>query len=184
MSNNKKAETDVHNLKNSAMDDAYFMRQALVQAEEALARNEFPVGCVIVHEDRIVATGARAGSTGPSPNEVDHAEMVALRQLSDHHKPFAPGELRCYCTMEPCLMCFGAILLNGIYEIVYAYEDVMGGGTSCPTTALAPLYSEPDVKITAHVERLASLELFQAYFKNPGNHYWQGSLLADYTLAQ
>jgi tRNA(adenine34) deaminase len=168
----------------SEKDNAYFMRQALVQAEEALARNEFPVGCVIVHKNRIVATGARAGSTGPSPNEVDHAEMVALRQLSDYQEPYAPGDLRCFCTMEPCLMCFGAILLNGIYEIVYAYEDVMGGGTSCPTSALTPLYSAPDIKIVAHVERQASLALFQAYFNNPDNHYWQGSLLAEYTLAQ
>ena len=171
-------------LKNSEKSDAYFMRQALVQAEEALARNEFPVGCVIVHRDRIVATGARSGSTGPSPNEIDHAEMVALRRLALYREPYAPGELRCYCTMEPCLMCFGAILLNGIYDIVYAYEDVMGGGTACPTAKLPALYSKPEIQIVAHIERQASLALFQAYFKNPDNHYWRDSLLAQYTLAQ
>ncbi len=73
------------------MDNAYFMGQALAQAEQALAHNEFPVGCVIVARDRIIATGARTGSSGPAPNEIDHAEMVALRQLSLHSEAFAPA---------------------------------------------------------------------------------------------
>lgn len=160
------------------------MRKALLQAEDALAHNEFPVGCVIVHQNHIVATGARHGSSGPIPNEIDHAEIVALRQLSHNQQRYAPGELRCFCTMEPCLMCFGAILLNGIYDIVYAYEDVMGGGTSCQTAALTPLYRDPQISIVPHVERRASLKLFQAYFQNPDNRYWQDSLLARYTLEQ
>ncbi len=81
-------------------------------------------------------------------------------------------------------MCFGAILLNRICEIVYAYEDVMGGGTACPTESLPPLYHDHKIRITRAVERQASLRLFQTYFANPDNRYWQGSLLARYTLAQ
>jgi len=166
------------------MENAYFMGQALVQAENALAHNEFPVGCVIVQHDRVIATGSRTGSSGPLPNEIDHAEMVALRQLSLHSETVAPETLRIFCTLEPCLMCFGAILLNGIYEVVYAYEDIMGGGTACPTDTLPPLYRDRTIRIVPHVEREASLNLFQAYFANPDNRYWHGSLLARYTLAQ
>ncbi len=166
------------------MDDTYFMGQALAQAEKALARNEFPVGCVIVHQDRIIASGARTGSSGPAPNEIDHAEMVALRQLSLQSEAYAPGALRLFCTLEPCLMCFGALLLNGIREIVYAYEDVMGGGTACQTNKLPPLYRDHEIRIVSAVERQASLKLFQAYFANPDNHYWHDSLLARYTFAQ
>jgi tRNA(adenine34) deaminase len=167
------------------MDDTDFMGQALEQARQALAHNEFPVGCVIVHRNRIVATGARTGSAGTRPNEIDHAEMLALRQLGSPSEPFdTTTDLRLFCTMEPCLMCFGAILLHGIREIVYAYEDVMGGGTTCRREALPLLYRRHQIKIVPHVERQASLKLFQAYFSNPANHYWRDSLLARYTLAQ
>ena len=166
------------------MDNTYFMGQALALAENALAHNEFPVGCVIVHNDRILATGARTGSSGPRPNEIDHAEMVALRRLSVLPQAQTPEKLRLFCTLEPCLMCFGAILLSGIGEIVYAYEDVMGGGTACQTDTLTPLYRDHKIGIIAHVQRQASLKLFQAFFASTDNHYWQDSLLARYTLAQ
>ncbi|MBU1181693.1 MAG: nucleoside deaminase, partial [Proteobacteria bacterium] len=87
-------------------------------------------------------------------------------------------------TMEPCLMCFGAILLSGIGKIVYAYEDVMGGGTGCGIDSLSPLYKNSPVKIIPGILRKESLEIFKAYFSNPSNSYCKGSLLADYTLSQ
>ncbi len=86
--------------------------------------------------------------------------------------------------MEPCLMCFGAILLSGIGEIVYAYEDVMGGGTKSDLKSLPPLYRDRKISVISGVLRSKSLEIFKAYFSNPSNFYWRGSLLADYTLAQ
>ena len=93
-------------------------------------------------------------------------------------------ELTLYCTMEPCLMCFGATLLSGIKRIVYAYEDVMGGGTRCDLSGLPILYKDTNVTIVPHVLRRQSLELFKAFFLKPENNYWKNSLLAEYTLAQ
>ncbi len=63
------------------MDNHYFMEKALEQAKKALSAGEFPVGCVIAHQDRILVNGARNGTTGDSVNETDHAEMVALRRI-------------------------------------------------------------------------------------------------------
>ena len=165
------------------MDNTYFMGRALALAENALAHNEFPVGCVIVHNDRILATGARTGSSGPRPNEIDHAEMVALRRLSVLPQAQTPENLRLFCTLEPCLMCFGAILLSGIGEIVYAYEDVMGGGTGCALEEMSALYKNSKISIISNVLRKESLALFTAFFSDPQNTYWQNSLLAEYTLS-
>ena len=81
-------------------------------------------------------------------------------------------------------MCFGAILISGIGRIVFAYEDVMGGGTRCDLSSLAPLYRERDIDIMADVLRGESLTLFKRFFSDPRNTYWKGSLLARYTLAQ
>jgi tRNA(adenine34) deaminase len=62
------------------MDYDHFMGEALQEAQKALSRGEFPVGCVMVHGDRIVARGSRKGTRDNGRNELDHAEMVALFQ--------------------------------------------------------------------------------------------------------
>ena len=166
------------------MNYELFMKKALEQAEDALARGEFPVGCVLVHREEVLVTGARTGTTGDGKNELDHAEMAALRRLIDFDKPVNHGDVTVFCTMEPCLMCYAALILAGVGKIVYAYEDVMGGGISCELSRLKPLYSNSPITVVADVLRTERLKLFQAYFSNPVNTYWKNSLLAEYTLAQ
>ncbi len=158
------------------------MRQALLEAQQALANGEFPVGCVIAHPQGVLASGSRQNSSANTVNEIDHAEIITLRRLAQlKHKPNA-NDITIYCTMEPCMMCFGAILLAGIEKIVYAYEDVMGGGLKCDLQTLTPLYRNSPIKITANVLRQESLSLFKTFFENPNNYSWRGSLLAEYTL--
>ena len=159
------------------------MLLALAEAEVALAQGEFPVGCVLVHQGAVIASGKRAHSSG-KVNEMDHAEMLALRSFLDAEPGVAPQEVTVYATMEPCLMCFSTLILNGIRKIVYAYEDVMGGGTNLPLTMLNPLYAAMEIKVVPAVLRQESLALFQQFFSNPDNLYWKGSLLASYTLEQ
>jgi tRNA(adenine34) deaminase len=160
------------------------MTAALAEAEQALAAGEFPVGCVLVHEGEIVASGRRLNSQGPATNELDHAEIVALRQLFATRPELDRSRITAYSTMEPCLMCYSTLLLNNIRTIVYGYEDVMGGGTNLPLTHLLPLYQAMQPSITPHVLREESVALFKKFFADPRQAYWQGSLLADYTLRQ
>jgi len=166
------------------MNYEYFMKKALDQATKALDAGEFPVGCVLVHQNRILSTGARKGSMGNFPNEIDHAEMIALKCLADMDINTDKKGMVLFTTMEPCLMCLGALILNGISEVVYAYEDVMGGGTGCNLSDLTPLYRNQKISIVPHILRQQSLELFKTFFQNPENSYWKGSLLAEYTLRQ
>jgi tRNA(adenine34) deaminase len=166
------------------MDDDRFMGEALKEAEAALARGDFPVGCVVVIHNRIVARGSRRGTSGAGPNELDHAEMVALRELAAEPEPAPAAGLTVFCTMEPCLMCFAALMLNGVGEVVFAFEDPMGGGTGCSRTGLSPLYRNSPIVVRSGVRRSESLALFKAFFADAGNDYWRGSHLAKYTLAQ
>lgn len=166
------------------MDDYNrFMESALDQARLALQGGDFPVGCVMVHEDKIIATGKRRSSVG-TVNEMDHAEMVALRQLLDDASHVDLEEVTVYSTMEPCLMCFATLIVNGLRKFVYSYEDAMGGGTNLPLGQLSPLYRDVEVVIQKGVLRRQSLELFKEFFANPANEYLRGSLLAEYTLSQ
>jgi len=166
------------------MDYEHFMKKALDQAQKALVAGEFPVGCVLVYNGRILVSSFRIGTSTEPGNEVDHAEMVALRRLVNLKKNIDNRQVTLFCTMEPCLMCLGALLLSGIGEVVYAYEDVMGGGTGCDLAGLTPLYRDQKISIVPHILRQESLELFRTFFKNPENSYWDGSLLAEYTLRQ
>lgn len=166
------------------MDYEYFMQKALGQAQKALDAGEFPVGCVLVYQGRILVSAFRSGTGGEFGNEVDHAEMVALRHLMDLCQHIDNRQVTLFCTMEPCLMCLGALLLSNIGEVVYAYEDVMGGGTGCDLAKLTPLYRNQKISIVPGILRQQSLELFKTFFQNPDNRYWRGSLLANYTLNQ
>ncbi|HIJ77767.1 MAG: nucleoside deaminase [Desulfobulbaceae bacterium] len=168
------------------MNHEYFMGLALAEAGKALAAGEFPVGCVLVANDEVVGVGRRENSKTDTANELDHAEIVALRTLLSSRPELERREIVVYSTMEPCLMCYATLLLNGIRTIVYAYEDAMGGGTCLPLDSLTPLYREmaDEIEIIARVRRQESLALFVDFFKNPANDYWRDSLLAEYTLGQ
>ncbi|MGD2036448.1 MAG: nucleoside deaminase [Desulfobacterales bacterium] len=166
------------------MDNEYFMKIALGEAQTALTAGEFPVGCIMVYDKKILASGARKGTTGDYPNEVDHAELVALRRLFSLDSKVNMRKVTVFSTLEPCLMCFGALMISGIGKLVFAYEDPMGGGTQCDATKLTPLYQTNQMAIIPGVLRSESLELLKAFFSEPKNTYLKDSLLAAYTLDQ
>jgi len=159
-----------------------FMRAALDEARQALAGGEFPVGCVMVADKRIVARGRRVNSLEGSRNEIDHAEVVTLRRLIAEQPELDLGTVTVYTTLEPCLMCYTTMLLSGVRNFVWAYEDVMGGGANLPLYMLNTLYAQMRVHLLDRVLRGESLTLFQEFFRT--GSYWQDSLLARYTLAQ
>lgn len=159
-----------------------YMALALVEAQLALRDGEFPVGCVMVAEGRVVAKGRRHNSGEARRNEIDHAEVLTLRRLIAEQPGLDLGKVTVYSTMEPCLMCYATMLLSGIRTFVWAYEDVMGGGGNLPLSLLSPLYAEMRVHLFDRVLRTESLRLFQQFFQS--GSYWQDSLLARYTLEQ
>ena len=141
-----------------------------------------PVGCVMVFANEIVATGARQRSQ--EANEMDHAEILALRSLINNRADIDPAEVTVYSTLEPCLMCYATMIISGIRHIVYGYEDAMGGGTDLDLATLPQLYKEMDIEITPFVLRKPSLALFKAFFTDPANTYLQDTMLAEYTIDQ
>lgn len=161
-----------------------YMQHALAIARKALDKDEFPVGCVIVSDGAIVARGERINTRQAVPSELDHAEILALRELEQLDAALDRRRMTLYATLEPCLMCFGAILISGIGTLVYAYEDAMGGGTACDRSRLPSLYRGNGLRIVSGICRQESLTLFKAFYQRPHIDYWQDSELAHYTLTQ
>ena len=79
-------------------------------------------------------------------------------------------------------MCYTTLLVSGIRRFVWAYEDIMGGGTDLPLDSLNQLYATMRVESIPHVLRTESLTLFQDFFRRYS--YWGDSDLARYTLEQ
>ena len=106
------------------MDDNFFMRAALEEARAAFDEDEIPVGAVVVVNDRIVA---RAHNMTQRLNDVTaHAEMQALTMASAQGGKYLP-EATLYVTLEPCIMCAGALSWAQIGRIVYGARDTKRG---------------------------------------------------------
>lgn len=96
------------------------MRQALAEAEKALARGDRPIGAVIVHQSQIIARGSNAFLTNKS--NIEHAEISALRSCASFLRNNGQ-ECVIYTTVEPCVMCLGAIVMCEVRSIVFGIHD-------------------------------------------------------------
>jgi len=109
----------------SPYDDAYFMRQALREAEAAAAEGEVPVGAVVTCRDRIIARGHN--QTERLSDVTAHAEMLAVTGAANHLGSKFLTECTLYVTLEPCAMCAGALAWAQLGKLVYAAPDERRG---------------------------------------------------------
>ena len=96
--------------------DEKYMREAIRQAKKAWKLDETPIGCVIVHEGRIIGRGYNRRNTDKSP--LAHAEITAIRKASKKIGDWRLEECTLYVTLEPCQMCAGAIIQSRIPRVV------------------------------------------------------------------
>ena len=101
------------------------MERAVEVALESERAGNLPIGALFVLDDELVAHGASSVLV-PVYDPGAHAEMVAIREVDKTLWPRA-REMTCYTTLEPCLMCFGAMLLHGVGRVVFGGRDVLGG---------------------------------------------------------
>jgi tRNA(adenine34) deaminase len=139
------------------------MRQALAEAEKAFALDEVPIGCVIVHNERIIAKGHNL--TEQLKDATAHAEMMAITSASAALESRYLTETALYVTIEPCAMCAGAIVLARIPQLVFGAYDIKAG--ACGT-----LYNIPQdarlnhqVRIIPGVLDAECASLMQEYFR-------------------
>ncbi len=111
-------------------NDKYWMEYALTLAKQAEAHGEVPVGAVIVQNGKIIGEGYNRPIANHDPTA--HAEIQALRQACQKQQNYRLPGTTLYVTLEPCLMCAGAILHARVERVVFATkEPKMGGTGSC-----------------------------------------------------
>lgn len=102
-----------------------YMKIALKEAQIAYLEDEVPVGCVIVKDDKIIARGHNKKEK--NNNAILHAEIVALNKAQKKLNDWHLNDCTMYVTLEPCLMCTGAIIQTRIKKVVYGCLDPKGG---------------------------------------------------------
>jgi tRNA(adenine34) deaminase len=107
------------------MTHEHYMRLALEQAQAALAEDEVPVGAVIVQGERVIAAAYNQRETLRDPTA--HAEVIAITQAAGALKDWRLEGCALYVTLEPCIMCSGAILQARIPVVVYGATDPKAG---------------------------------------------------------
>ena len=107
------------------MKKELLMREALVQAKKALKKGEVPIGAVVALGDKIIGRGHNQPITKKDPTA--HAEIIALKEASNRLDNYRLNEAIIYTTLEPCLMCAGALVHARIKKIIFASQDVKSG---------------------------------------------------------
>ena len=113
------------------MDNEYYMKLALEQAKIAYELGEVPIGCVIVHKDKVIGRGCNMRMT--SNNALAHSEIAAINMACETLGDLRLEDCTLYVTVEPCPMCSGAILQARIPRVVYGAANKKAGcaGSVC-----------------------------------------------------
>ena len=106
-------------------NDIHFMQLALAAAREAASRGEVPVGAVVVSGGEVVGSGYNCREGLHTP--LGHAEIVAIQAASNHVGGWRLNECEIYVTLEPCIMCMGAILQARMRRLVFGCLDPKAG---------------------------------------------------------
>ena len=145
------------------IDDQKWMHEALVLAEHAMAQEEVPVGAILVLEDKIIGKGWNQPISSNDPSA--HAEIVALRCAAKTINNYRLLNATLYVTLEPCLMCVGAILHARIKRLVFGAYDPKTGATGSVFNILTDTRHNHVVEVQGGVLEEESSGLLQKFFK-------------------
>jgi tRNA(adenine34) deaminase len=106
-------------------NDIIFMRRALELAAQAASLGEVPVGCVVVHENQIISEAYNERETRPSA--LAHAELTALQAACEKLGRWRLTGCTLYVSLEPCVMCAGALVQSRVDRVVYGARDPKAG---------------------------------------------------------
>lgn len=144
-------------------DDSYWMRAAIEEAERAPHHDDVPIGAVVVYEGTVVGRGHNRCEEKGFPFE--HAEVVAMWDAIEARDKWVLTESTLFVTVEPCVMCVGAVLLARVPRIVFGAAEPKTG--ACESVLAIP--GEPDldhrVTVMGGVEADRCRELVQEFFR-------------------
>ncbi|HLT55390.1 MAG TPA: tRNA adenosine(34) deaminase TadA [Bacillota bacterium] len=145
------------------MKDEHFMQLAINEAKKALAYQEVPIGAVIVYEDEVIAAGYNMRET--TQHTLSHAELVAIQQANEKLGTWRLEDCTLYVTLEPCMMCAGAIVQSRIKRVVYGAKDPKAGCAGTLMNLLTEERFNHQTEVTDGVMEKECSELLTNFFR-------------------
>ena len=144
--------------------DIEYMKEALKEAKLAAFEDEVPIGCVIVKDDRIISCAHNMRDKTNNP--VGHAEVLAIKKASEVLNDWQLVGCTLYVTIEPCIMCAGAIIQSRIAKVVYGAPDLKGGafGSSINVLEASNINHRPEIVKGVLEEECSAI--IKNYFKS------------------
>ena len=140
-----------------------FMKEALKEAKKAELIDEVPIGCVIVKDDKIIARGHNVRETKKTP--LGHAEIIAIDKASKKLGAWRLQDCDIYITLEPCIMCSGAIIQSRIRHIYYGAKDPKGGAIESSINVLEAKNINHHPEVTSGILEEECSNIISEYFK-------------------
>jgi len=144
------------------MDDSHFMRLALDEALHALEHNDVPIGALAVRDGQIIGRGHNCRERDQDPTA--HAEMIAMRAAAGAVGYWRLEGVTLYCTLEPCAMCAGAMVLARLPRLVYAAADPKAGAGSSVMNIVQHPQLNHQVQVESGLLAAEAAAIIRAFF--------------------
>ena len=138
------------------MQEEYFMKHALKEANKAYQKDEVPIGCIIVKDNKIISSSYNKKELNQIATY--HAEILAINKACKKLKTWHLEECTLYTTVEPCLMCTGAIIQSRIKKVVY--------GTSNESFGYLSKLENSKIEVIPHILEKECKSLLSVFFQN------------------
>jgi tRNA(adenine34) deaminase len=143
--------------------DESFMKEALIEAKKAFDQNEIPVGAVLVLEGKIIA---RAHNLVEKMQDASaHAEMLVIKEASNKIENWRLKGAELYCTLEPCPMCAGVMILSRIDTLIWGAPDLRHGAHGSWTNLLDASHPIHNLKVRKGVLQEEAAFLMKEFFQ-------------------
>ncbi len=144
-------------------EDSYrYMYAALQEAQKAFNEDEVTVGAVVVHKNRIIGRGYN--QVEKLKDATAHAEMIAITSASNNLQNWRLNECAIYVTLEPCIMCTGALLSSRISELFFGASDIKFGACGSIHNLAENSKTNHTIKVFSGVLAKESEELLKSFF--------------------
>ena len=140
----------------------FFMNLALQSARKAFKRDEVPVGAILVKDKTVISQAHNLRESENNP--IGHAELLAIKKASQKLQSWRLEDCQLYVSLEPCLMCMGAIIQTRVSKLIYACPDLKMGFSSYYKLDKQPFWKHK-IKIVSGVRSKESAVLLQQFFK-------------------
>lgn len=140
-----------------------FMKEAIKEAKKAELIDEVPIGCVIVKDDIIIARGHNVREKKKTP--LGHAEIIAIDKASKKLGTWRLQDCDIYITLEPCIMCAGAIIQSRIKHIYYGAKDPKGGAIDSSINVLEAKNINHHPEVSSGLLEEECSNIISQYFK-------------------